>query len=270
MNIKLITVSPQLAAKWLATNTDRNRKISKVTVNRYAGDMVRNQWQSTGEAIKFDKEGKLIDGQHRLSAVVASKKTVQMLVIRDLDDSVIQVLDTGRSRSAKDALTIAGHNGYSNELAALARKCLAHQAGTKNILTTKRIQIGGSDVTNRAIVEYCAENDLSPHITFSHRMKYQAVNAALNHGEYAFFHWMFTRISAADAESFLSKLATMEDVSADSPIRALIQKLTRSAVKLDGKMKMLAVVTAWNAFRTGEKLTTIHVGRPDAAIPQAV
>lgn len=272
MKIELISVTPELAAQWLATNTDNNRRISKTTVNRYAQDMIKGKWLVTGEAVKFDTGGRLIDGQHRLSAVVAAKKTVQMCVIRDLPEETMLVIDTGKSRTAGDALKIAGHNGMSNEIAALARKAIAHEAGTPSILGVKKIRIGNSPITNREIVQYCSQNDLSPHVTFAHRMKYQAVNAALNYGEYAFFHWLFSRVSADASEKFLSQLATMENVSANSPIRALIQKLTRSSIALDGKMKLHAVVTAWNAWRTGQSLSVIHVGRiaADEPIPVAV
>ena len=272
MNIELISVTPELAAQWLATNTDKNRRLSKTTVQRYASDMIRNRWQPTGEAIKFDSDGRLIDGQHRLNAVVASKKNVQMLVVRDLSTEVIQVLDTGKPRSAADALTISGHTGSAPELAALARKIIAHEGGAGAILRVKKIRIGNSPITNKDIIDYCHSHDLSDHIRFSHRMKYQAITAALNIGEYAFFHWLFGRINPQDAESFLGKVATLEDVPANSPVRALLQKLTRSAIPIDGKMKMHAIVTAWNAYRTKQPLTVIHVGRllHDEPIPKAI
>lgn len=272
MKFEVISITPEKAQEYLSTNTDQNRKISKTTVARYAKDMIMNRWQSTGEAIKFDETGRLIDGQHRLSAIVSSKKTVQMLVIHGLPEEVIQVIDTGKSRTAADALTIAGHNGYSNEIASLARKIIAHQSGTKNILDTKKIKVGGNTITNQDIVTFCEKNDLTEHVRFAHRMKYQSVTGALNHGEFAFFHWYFSQVSPAHAEDFLTKVATLEDVSGSSPIRALLQKLTRSAVTLDGKMKFHAIVTAWNAWRTGQMLTSIHVGRlaHDAAMPQAM
>lgn len=271
MKIELISVTPELAAQWLATNTDRNRRISKTTVNRYAQDMIRDQWLVTGEAIKFDREGKLIDGQHRLSAVVASKKNVQMCVIRDLDEATMLVIDTGKSRSAGDALAIAGHNGMSNELAALTRKVIAHQAGTLSILERRGVRIGDKTITNHQIVDYCSQYDLSEHVNFSARMKKKAVSGALIPAEYAFFHWLFSQKDPVSAEAFLSKLALLENVGSDDPIRTLHTKLTKGT-KLDGKMKLHAVITAWNAWRTGQKLTVIHVGRieQDTAIPQAV
>lgn len=106
MNIQLVTVTPELAAQWLATNTTTNRKISQPTVNGYAHDMIRGKWQVTGETIKFDTDGRLIDGQHRLTAVVVSHRTVQMFVATGIPTEAMSVLDTGRTRSAGDAPTI--------------------------------------------------------------------------------------------------------------------------------------------------------------------
>lgn len=275
MKIEIVSVTPELAATWLATNTEKNRRLSKVTVNRYAQDMLRGKWLATGEAIKFDCDGKLIDGQHRLSAVVVSKKSVEMLVVRDLEQATMTVLDTGKSRSAGDALTITGvADGNALQMASLARKIIAHQNGYLPLSAEGRssIRVKGESIPNHRVVEFCQKNDISAHCSFAHRMKYSQLTNALSHGEYAFFHYLFSQIDTGAAETFLSKVATLEDVPANSPVRALVQKLSRSAIALDGKMKMRAIITAWNAWRSGSSLSAIHVGRfaADEPIPQAV
>lgn len=272
MKIEVMKVTPAIAQEWLNSNTDHNRKISSTTVNRYAQDMIRGKWLITGEAIKFDQGGRLIDGQHRLAAVVASKQTVDMCVIRDLAADTMLVIDTGRSRSAGDALSISElGGGYANELAALARKVIGHQNNAPAVIGGKKITIKGATITNREIIEFCAKNDLLEHIRFSTRITKQAISSALNKGEYAFFHWLFSQKSKSDATNFLTNIATLEDVSADSPIRVLIQKLTRSSIQLDGKMRQTAIIMAWNAWRTGAKMSTIHVARMDSfPMPQAV
>lgn len=184
-----------------------------------------------------------------------------MYVIRDLAPESILVIDTGKSRTAADALSIYGHNGSSNDLAALARKVIAYSGGIDAVLNTKKITLKGQPITNRDIVGFCAKTDLTAHTSFAHRVKNREVANALNHGDYAFFHWLFSQKDAAAADEFLTRLATLEDIGADHPIRTLLKKLTTSSVRLDGKMKMYATVTAWNAWRKGERLSAIHVGR---------
>ncbi len=270
MKIEIISVTPTLAAEWLSTNADNNRKISKKMVNTYARDMIAGKWEMTGEAIKIDTNDRLIDGQHRLSAVVACKKTVKMLVITGLQPEVIHAIDTGKSRSGGDALTIAGAGENANNLAALARKIIGYQGGSESILQTKKIRLNGEAITNREIIDLCEQQDLQPYIRFAFRMQNNQIARIFAHGEWAFIYWLLCRIDRADAEVFLSKLCTLDNVPASSPIRTLFEKLTKSQVKLTGKQALMATITAWNAWRTGQQLRIIRVTNMDDAIPQAV
>lgn len=273
MKIETIKVTPEMAAEWLSANTDNNRKISRHLVNKYARDMMKGEWQQTGEAIKFDDQGHLIDGQHRLSAVVASKKNVPMLVVTGLKNEVIQVVDTGRSRSAGDALTIAGLAGENGgATAALARKIMAWRSGTDNLFDTKKIKLRGEAIANRDIVAFCKQHDLGPFVRFAWAINRRQISRIFNVGEWAFLFWMFSQKDPKAAEYFLSRLATLDGVPADegNPIRALFNKLSRSA-GLDGKGRLYATITAWNAMRRGESLTLIRVVyHAEATMPLAV
>jgi hypothetical protein len=73
--VQIIDVDPATAESWLAKNPN-NRNLRVPVVQSYARDMVSGNWMLNGETIKFDQSGKLIDGQHRLSAVVTADVTV--------------------------------------------------------------------------------------------------------------------------------------------------------------------------------------------------
>lgn len=62
--VKIVEVSPELASEWLKGN-DFNRKLSPTITSRYADEMKNNRWAFTGDSIKFDSDGTLLDGQHR-------------------------------------------------------------------------------------------------------------------------------------------------------------------------------------------------------------
>lgn len=87
-------VTPELAKTWLGT-TEKNRTFRKSRVAQYAADMKAGRWQLNGEAIKFDKNGHLLNGQHRLHAVVRADTTVPMLVISGLDPETRTTMDSG-------------------------------------------------------------------------------------------------------------------------------------------------------------------------------
>ncbi len=104
----IVNVSPEIAAKWLAIENSRNRSISEGAVARYANDMLCGAWVSNGETIKFGADGSLLDGQHRLSAIVESGVTVPLMVVRGVSNTAQSTIDTGRPRSDTDNFRIQG------------------------------------------------------------------------------------------------------------------------------------------------------------------
>ena len=88
-------------------NNTKNRNLSKTTIITYVDQMVRGQWKLTSQTITFDKDGLLIDGQHRLAAVVKSKLSQTFLIARGGNhDDIFKTYDTGKKRSAGDVLSI--------------------------------------------------------------------------------------------------------------------------------------------------------------------
>lgn len=92
-------VTPKEASYWLTECNPRNRPISTAVVKRYAEDMRAGRWQYTHQGPAFDTEGNLIDGQHRLRAVVASGMSVPMHITWNANAETYAVLDTGWRRS---------------------------------------------------------------------------------------------------------------------------------------------------------------------------
>lgn len=90
--VEITDVDPELAERWLARNPN-NRNLRRAVVDSYARDMSTGNWVLNGETIKLDVAGRLVDGQHRLSAVVAAEVTVPMIVVRGVDPGVMDTVD---------------------------------------------------------------------------------------------------------------------------------------------------------------------------------
>lgn len=56
--------------------------------------MRRGDWLVTHQGIAFDTRGVLVDGQHRLGAVVEADVTVKIAVFTDVEPDTFDVLDT--------------------------------------------------------------------------------------------------------------------------------------------------------------------------------
>ena len=113
------TITPSNASVILADCNLGNRPIRKRSVDFLASEMLSGSWQPfSADAICFDQDGNLINGQHRLSAVVQSGVTVKMLVGRNVPASSFQVIDRGIKRSTGDDVSQLGCPN-SNVVAAL-------------------------------------------------------------------------------------------------------------------------------------------------------
>ncbi|PJM94017.1 hypothetical protein [Streptomyces sp. CB01373] len=118
MRMEVVDVSPQLAAEWLSRNTN-NRPLSKSTVQQLAGQIQRGEWQLTHQGIAFDEDQVLIDGQHRLAAIVKAGITVPLTVTHGVPRTAFTVMDTGRKRTGRDALALAGEANATHLAATL-------------------------------------------------------------------------------------------------------------------------------------------------------
>jgi len=100
LQFAFVEISPLLAQAWLNLEHPDNRHSSRQRVIDYGMTMDAGKWNAlTAECLKFDVEGRLIDGAHRLRAVMASGKTVTMLVAWGLPTEAYHALDQGRTRS---------------------------------------------------------------------------------------------------------------------------------------------------------------------------
>lgn len=83
-------IGPKKAAEYLKKNINnpRGKKMNRGRIVSYAEDMKNGRWQLNGEAIVFDSEGFLKNGQHRLAAILAAGVEVEMTVIRGVDPDI--------------------------------------------------------------------------------------------------------------------------------------------------------------------------------------
>ena len=121
LRIDFETVDVTTAIQWLESNT-RNRPVKDQIVRQYARDMKEGRWvRESTTTIKFDINGVLLDGQHRLWAVVESQSTTTFLVARGVDLAERFVQDTGSKRSVRDILVIDGVSAGNLEVAVANR-----------------------------------------------------------------------------------------------------------------------------------------------------
>lgn len=100
------TVTPEMAAQILDASNRGNRKLRPGVVSKYAAMMKNGDWKLSPEPIVLSATNRLLNGQHRLSAVVQSGQPCNFFVIRGVADETFSVLDRGAGRNVADALGI--------------------------------------------------------------------------------------------------------------------------------------------------------------------
>ena len=98
-----VVVTPEMAADWIGT-VEINRRSAMPSVNAYVRDMRKGDWIITHQGIAFDRDGCLIDGEHRLRAIVKSGIPQVLLVTKGLEKEARAAIDLGRKRAVADVL----------------------------------------------------------------------------------------------------------------------------------------------------------------------
>jgi hypothetical protein len=128
MKLQVEIIDPAFAKQAL-DNQVTNRRLSQAKVAQYARDMKDGKWnENNGETIKFTDDGRLLDGQHRLAAIILSQSTLGMAVARNVPVEAFVTIDSGKTRNLSDVLSIEGYKNVTT-LAGIARAAYNYIAG---------------------------------------------------------------------------------------------------------------------------------------------
>lgn len=257
------TITPALAKKYLEKNTN-NRPVRENNVNKWAHAILSGQWAINGETIKFSDEGILLDGQHRLMAIIKTGTAVQTIVVRGLEPQVYETIDTGSLRRPSDTLA---RNGESNSitLSTVARHIYIHeQLGNLSMLSSRESNL----VTTADILETI---DANPGIRESVSMMKgkRFLRPLLSDSVSATLHYLFMKTHPDQADVFFARLEKGDSVETDNPIVQLRKRLMGIRdTGYQGRIeKMALTIKAFNLF-CRHKTTAELRWRPSEDFPE--
>jgi len=132
-----LIVTPDMASSWLSKRADYQRNISPVTVARYADAMRRGQWKFVpSQGIAITTEGHILDGQHRLAAIVQSGIPQRCMVHLGADAGNFAVIDRGRPRTLPQIAAMAGCRHSTSYHVAAVNTLLWKIDSTHSMLST--------------------------------------------------------------------------------------------------------------------------------------
>lgn len=109
----IMRITPDIAKEWLERNIKNNRNPKHNGISKYATDMRNGNWGLNPDAIAFDENGVLFNGQNRLHAVIKSGVAIEAFVVFDFPMNRYDFLhlDNGIKRSFRDMI----RTGYSDD-----------------------------------------------------------------------------------------------------------------------------------------------------------
>lgn len=261
-DIEYIDVTPEMAEKWLEKNS-KNRKLSDRVVSRYAQMMSNDQWHYDASPLRFDTDDNVLDGQHRLWALVESGTTQKFLVVRGLDPRSFVTIDTGKTRSFGDIISIE-RPGLRNvhHLAAVTAMLWRWDQGYrgKQLRATGNVPAAPAETLLNLFESREEEIVELYHSAQAVARKVPGLGATI----ISLLMSIFNKIDADDAEFFFERLMDGAGLDAGNPILALRNNLLKFASTRDRRTNLPTEVgvalgiKAWNAYRRGDDIHILN------------
>jgi hypothetical protein len=258
MAARIVLLTPEIALNWLKRNS-HNRSFSRDSARLLAAEMDHGYWHENGEAIIFDTHGILIDGQHRLQAVLGSGHEYHVPVITGIQALVRPTVDTGKKRSGAQNLQMAGVKNASTLAAALTlwKGYLAHDlramthpgsASPEQRTTIPRIM---EDLEQYPELRVAVQRSIALRPGGQGRSLISTSESALVWQ--AIIHSGTTQ---ERAEEFLGSVLSGFNLSEGNPIIALRRRLIDqmgTGLKMDKKERIALILKTWQLWSTGQK-----------------
>lgn len=243
VSVSIVRIEPHMARMMLEKNT-KNRKMDKKHAERFRDAMAAGEWWMNGETIIFSTSGILLNGQHRLWAIIASGVAVDVLVVRGIDEDAFRTIDGVRSRRAGEVLAIAGELN-SNKIAACVQAILAFvdAGGNPN---------GSTNHARRATPQTC-ERILAANPGIRESVKQMSRNVVFNNQHSHMLHYVFSHVSESLAQTFADVMAE-GDADIGRPFVILRESFLRVPCRSDLRRSYIAkAIKAFNAEFAGER-----------------
>ena len=257
-----VFVTVQMAQHWLAHANLRNRALGEKHAQRLADEIIRGRWKENGDAIRFDTNGVLLDGQHRLRAVVIAGVGIWALVVRGLSPDVLGSIDgLIKVRLAGD---VASLHGVANARthAAIAAVVDAYFTGCVRYDARGWPALSGTEVLS-VINLYPGIDASVPVAARVHSLANPSVAAAA--------HYLFALVNRPRADRFLDDVITGAGLAEFDPALSLRNALLKARASKRTSIPKTHVlglfIKAWNARETGRSLRYSRV-RLEGAKPE--
>ena len=250
--VEKITVAK--ARNWLEHhNYADNRDLNPAKVNYLVRQIKGGLWVVNGDPVRFDPDGRIIDGQHRLAAVVKSGRPIESVVLRGVPTSTFTTIDRGWTRSNAQMLKMMGYK-YTRTLSSASRLMWLRE-DPKTDLDKRNAEVSPDEL--ELVLEF------HPGLIEAARKVHECkVTHVMPGGMAAFCAYLFFQASEKKAEEFFGRIGDGVGLHKNSPMyvlreRLMTAKMQRKRWKNSELFSM--AVRAWNAHYRNRKIKMLRL-----------
>lgn len=256
---KVVTITVEDATYMLESNK-ANRPLNQQHVNRIAAQIRDGKWRFNGDTIKISSTNDVLDGQHRLWAVIEAKTPIRTIVVRGIKPEAFATIDTlRRPRSGSDALALMGVTNNRSTISVALQWLLRWQRKVLTEYKAPANRIENSDIeaafeVNRGIAR-AAER--------AHKLR-----GVGNPGLIAFFYYVLSNRNPDLAERMMHTLENPAGVGVNDPFFRLRQYFLSEYTRKDGVVTIALMVKAANAAYEDRDVKVLS-WRNQGSVPEA-
>lgn len=241
---EIVTITPPIAAAWLEANKS-NRPVRRKHVSFLAAEIKTGNWKLNGQAVIIAENEDILDGQHRLLAVIEAGKSIETLVIYGVAPEAFSTIDTGAVRTCGDALFL-----HFKDIPACTVQCVATAAQWCYRLDRGYLLMRDR-LSNTDAIDYVKKH--SSLIQCAETLQtFPRENRPLSLGIGCALYEMFSRKQAIVADNFIKALFTGENVTRSDPewqLRHAFMRDAQRTTKLPPTAKIRMCIKGWNYRR---------------------
>jgi hypothetical protein len=257
-----VKITPERAMALLEHNT-WNRPLSQPHVQRLVRQILAGKWKYNGDTLKVATNGDVLDGQHRLWAVVESKTAIDTMIVYDVEPEAFATVDTLRKpRSGADVLSLHGATIHRKTLSAALAWLLRWQRGVVLDYMAPLNRIENSDIEEA----YALHPEMIRAAERGAKLR-GIVSPAL----ITFVYYVFSSFNSEIADRMMNTLEDPSGVGLSDPFFRLRAHLIGNRTNKDPILVVALAIKAANAAYKGETVPSLawrRSGRHAEAFPE--
>lgn len=250
VKIQLVDMDPCMAAELLENNF-HNRPLMSTTVNTYAEEIIKGNWKFNGDTIRVDKNGMLLDGQHRLVGIIQSGKTVKVILVTELEPDVFDTIDVGVTRTLDQLMAI---NGYPNPKPASSAVAyiVNYEAGR---VPSSSTSLNKNYKSKASRLQYYVKHRKTIDSSTTFYLEHRGLKKVYPPGQGIFLHHLFASKNADMAANFMEAVEgdLSKKIQVATFLRDRLDTDARAYTKMTPAHRLAISIKAWNTYRKGNK-----------------